>query len=86
VVLDRITKNYGGARNGQYLRYQFNTQSGKTLSKIRISWKLLDVGTRIPVFYDPYNPKKRITLFATYYEVELREQSYAKCPPNIAKS
>jgi hypothetical protein len=75
VVLGRITKNYGSARNGQYLRYEFNTQSGETLSKTRTSWKLLDVGMRIPVFYDPYNPKKQVALFAAYYEVELREQS-----------
>jgi hypothetical protein len=75
VVLGRITKNYGSARNGQYLCYQFNTQSGETLSKTRTSWKLLDVGMRIPVFYDPYNPKKQVALFAAYYEVELREQS-----------
>jgi hypothetical protein len=75
VVLGRITKNYGSARNGQYLRYQFNTQSGETLSKIRTSWKVLDVGMQIPVFYDPYNPKKQVALFAAYYEVELREQA-----------
>jgi hypothetical protein len=75
VVLGRITKNYGSARNGQYLRYQFNTQSGETLSKIRISWKPLDVGMRIPVFYNPYNPKQQVALFAAYYEVELRETS-----------
>jgi Protein of unknown function (DUF3592) len=86
VVLGRITKNYGGARNGQYLRYEFNAQSGETLSKIRTSWKLLDVGMRIPVFYDPYNPKKQVALFAAYYEVELREQGDARCPPSIAKS
>ena len=75
VVLGRITKNYGSARNGQYLRYQFNTQSGETLSETRTSWKLLDVGMRIPVFYDPNNPKKQVALFAAYYEVALREQS-----------
>jgi hypothetical protein len=79
VVLGRITKNYGSARNGQYLRYQFNTQSGETLSKIRASWKGLDVGMRIPVFYDPYNPKKQVALFAAYYEVELRKQADARC-------
>ena len=77
VVLGRITKNYGSARNGQYLRYQFNTQSGETFSKIRTSWKVLDVGMQIPVFYDPYNPKKQVALFAAYYEVELREQADA---------
>jgi Protein of unknown function (DUF3592) len=75
VVLGRITKNYGSARNGQYLRYEFNTQSGETLSKTRTSWRLLDVGMRIPVFYDPYNPKKQVALFAAYYEVKLRGQS-----------
>ncbi|HWX38403.1 MAG TPA: DUF3592 domain-containing protein [Candidatus Sulfotelmatobacter sp.] len=85
-VLGRITKNYGSARNGQYVRYQFNTQSGETLSKIRTSWKLLDIGMRIPVFYDPYNPKKQVALFAAYYEVELREQAGARCPPSTAKS
>jgi hypothetical protein len=73
LVLGRITKNYGSARNGQYLRYQFSTPSGETLSKIRTSWNLLDVGMRIPVFYDPYNPKKQVALFAAYYEVELRK-------------
>ena len=86
VVLGRITKNYGSARNGQYVRYQFNTQSGETLSKIRTSWKLLDVGMRIPVFYDPYDPKKQVALFAAYYEVESREQVDARCPPSIATS
>lgn len=75
MVPGRITKNYGSARNGQYLRYQFKTKSGETLSKIRTSWKVLDVGMRIPVFYDPYNPKEQVALFAAYYEVELREQS-----------
>jgi hypothetical protein len=75
VVLGRITKNYGSARTGQWLGYQFNIQSGETLSKVRTSWEPLDVGMRIPVFYDPDNPEKQVALFAAYYEVELREQS-----------
>lgn len=86
VAIGRIVKNYGSARNGQYLRYQFNTQSGETLSKIRTSWKLLDPGMRIPVFYDRYKPKKQVALFAAYYEVDVREQADSLCPPNIAKS
>jgi hypothetical protein len=85
-VLGRITKNYGSARNGQHVRYQFDTQSGETFSKIRTSWTLLDVGMRIPVFYDPDNPKKQVALFAAYYEVELPEQGEARCPPGIVKS
>jgi hypothetical protein len=86
VALGRITENHGSGRTGQHLRYQFITQSGETLSKQRTSWKLLDVGMRIPVFYDPYNPKKQVAAFAAFYEVELREQADARCPPNIAKS
>jgi hypothetical protein len=86
VAIGRIIKNYGSARNGQYLRYQFNTQSGETLSKIRTSWKLLDAGMRIPVFYDPCHPKTHVALFAAYYEVDVREQAGAICPPNVAKS
>jgi hypothetical protein len=85
-VLGCITKNYGSSRIGQYLRYQFNTQAGEAVSKVRTSWKLLDVGMRIPVFYDPYNPKKQVALFAAYYEVRLHEQADASCPPGIAKS
>jgi hypothetical protein len=72
-VFGRITKNYGSARNGQHVRYQFDTQSGETFSKIKTSWTLLDVGMRIPVFYDPYNPKKHVALFAAYYEIKLPE-------------
>ena len=79
-VLGRITKNYGSARNGQHVRYQFDTQSGETFSKIRTSWTLLDVGTRVPVFYDPYNPKKQVALFAAYYEIELSGQAGRKVP------
>jgi uncharacterized protein DUF3592 len=86
LALGRITKNYGSARNGQYLRYQFSTQSDETLSKIRTSWKLLDVGMGIPVFYDPYNSKKQVALFAAYYEVELRKKAEVRRPLNIAKS
>jgi hypothetical protein len=70
-VLGRITKNYGSARNGQHVRYQFNTKSGDTFSKTRTSWTPLDVGMQIPVFYDPYDPKKHVALFAAYYEVKL---------------
>jgi hypothetical protein len=80
VELGRITKNYGSARNGQYLRYEFNTQSGETLSKVRTSWKLLDVGMRVPVFYNPYNPKKQVALFAAYYEVDLRFEAEIQVP------
>ncbi len=72
-VAGRITKSYGSGRNGQHVRYQFETQSGETFSKIRTSWSHLDVGMRIPVFFDVYNPKKQVALFAAYYEVELPE-------------
>jgi hypothetical protein len=75
VAIGRITKNFGSARNGQYVRYEFSTQSGDRFSKVRTSWKNLAVGMRIPIFYDRQNPKRQIALFAAYYEAALREDS-----------
>ena len=75
VALGRITKNYGSARNGQYVRYEFQTQSGDRLSRIRTSWKNLDVGMRVPIFYDRQNTKKQVALFAAFYEAALPRDS-----------
>lgn len=72
MAIGRVTTNYGSARNGQYLRYRFITQSGETFSRTRVSWKLLGLGMRIPVFYDPSNPERNVALFAAYCEVKLR--------------
>jgi hypothetical protein len=69
VAIGRITRDYGRARNGQYVRYEFQTQLGDRFSKVRISWDNLVSGMRVPIFYDRQNPKTQIASFAAYYEV-----------------
>lgn len=69
VAIGRITRDYGRARNGQYVRYEFQTQSGDRFSKVRVSWDNLVAGMRVPIFYDRQNPKTQIASFAAYYEV-----------------
>ena len=69
VAIGRITRDYGRARNGQYVRYEFQTQLGDRFSKVRISWDNLVAGMCVPIFYDRQNPQTQIASFAAYYEV-----------------
>jgi hypothetical protein len=79
-AIGRITRNYGRSRTGQGVRYQFNTQTGETISKRTTSWEvtLFKEGMRIPVFYDPSYPKKQVALLAAYYEPDLPKRADAR--------
>jgi hypothetical protein len=78
VAIGLITRDYGRSRNGQWVRYEFRTESGETFSKVRISWDNLVLGMRTPIFYDRRNPKRQVPLFAAYYEVALLQESQPK--------
>lgn len=88
VAIGRITRDYGRGRNGQGVRYQFNTKAGETFSKRANSWEVtrFKEGMRIPVFYDPFNPKKQVALLAAYYEPDLRERAEGRSSLDSAKS
>jgi hypothetical protein len=68
-VVDRVI-----ARNGPNIRYDFTTPLGEHLSASAADGsRKLSIGMTVPVFYDPQNPKKRMALCASFYEVVLPE-------------
>ncbi len=85
VAIGRITENLGSARNGQWVRYEFSTGYGGRFSRLKISWRNLTVGMRVPIFYDRKNPKRQIVLFAAYYEVPLKTKSAGRGSATVAK-
>lgn len=69
ISMARVTKQWP-ARNGNGIRYEFTTQGGEAFSRMTTdgAGQLL-VGMRVPVFYDPEQPKKQVALCAAFYEV-----------------
>ena len=70
LAIGRVTGMAGTTRIGRYLRYEFNTPRGERLSDL--AWydqPFLSAGMRLPVFYDPGNPDKKVALCGSLYNV-----------------
>jgi hypothetical protein len=59
-----------------WVRYAFVTPSGEPLIKLSQSYRGdLSPGIKVPIFYDPQNPKLEICLATAFYEVKLPQDN-----------
>jgi hypothetical protein len=71
IATAQVTKRWA-ARNGPNIRYEFTTPLGEKLTGSAADGsRKLFVGMNVPIFYDSQNPKKRLALCASFYEVIL---------------
>ncbi len=70
LAIGRVMGLAGSSRVGRYLRYEFKTGGGEWLSDIAwYNFPILSAGMSLPVFYDRDNPRKKVALCGSLYEV-----------------
>jgi hypothetical protein len=71
MAMAQVTKRWL-ARNGPNIRYEFTTPLGEHFSRSAAdSSRLLSIGMKVPIFYDPQRPKRQLALCASFYEVAM---------------